>query len=285
MTRHIVVVLLVGMISILSFWVVGRESAALSLTSHVETELLQQVPSLGYEIVAEYPHDSLAFTQGLKYAKGFMYESTGQRGYSSLRKVELQTGVVKQQHDLSARIFAEGLTLKDETLVQLSWRAGKAMKYSVNSLDELGYWRYSGEGWGLEFKDDEFLMSDGSDVLVFRSADDFNIQRSLSVKVGTEPLEKINELEWIGDKIVANVWLSANIAVINASSGQVASRIDLQPLLDRIGELASPDAVANGIAYDADRDWLFVTGKLWPTLFALKLHHSPWQVSTSVITE
>jgi glutaminyl-peptide cyclotransferase len=249
----------------------------------------------GYEVVREYPHDTDAFTQGLIYLDGLLYESTGITRRSSLRKVRLETGEVIQRRAVNPRDFGEGLTEWRGRLVQLTpRRRGSApiwhlrtfledvkrhfgdnvgVTYDVASLEPLSSFMYRGDGWGLTHDDHRIIMSDGSSKLRFLDPETFAELDRLEVFDGNEPVEYLNELEFVGGKIYANVLPQDRIAIIQADSGQVTGWIDLAGVKSRMPPL-SPEPLRpalNGIAYDAASRRLFVTGKLWPKVFEVRL--------------
>ena len=229
----------------------------------------------GYQIVRVYPHDPTAFTQGLVYVDGHLYESSGLNGRSSLRMVDLQTGRILQHHELAAEYFGEGLTNWGSSLVQLTWKAGTAFVYDRFSFALQRTLHYPGEGWGLTQDGKSLIMSDGSPVLRFFDPRTFREIRRLSVvDENGQPVLDLNELEYVRGEIYANVWHTDRIARISPRTGKVLGWIDLSGLIDK-SQLSDPDAVLNGIAYDSRFDRLFVTGKLWPRLFEIKVVHRP----------
>jgi len=229
------------------------------------------VPSaIGYSIVATYPHDARAFTQGLVYADGALYESTGLHGRSSVRRVDLESGAVQLIRRLPKRYFAEGLTAFDDRLIQLTWRAGVAFVYSRRDLHPVGEFRYATAGWGLTQDGRQLIMSDGSATLYFLDATNFSELRRLQVHDEHGPVSLLNELEFVGGAIFANVWGSSRILRIDAQSGRVTGFIDLSALAERMRDQPDSD-VLNGIAYIPASGRFLVTGKQWPTLFAITL--------------
>ena len=226
-------------------------------------------PVLGYQVVNTYPHDKDAFTQGLLFRDGALFESTGLKGRSSLRKVRLETGEVLQQEKIDSRYFAEGLTDWGNRLVQLTWETNVGFVYDLKSFARLQTFTYAGEGWGLAHDDRRLIMSDGTPTLRFLDPQTFKVIGQISVKDGDLPVEDLNELEFIEGEIYANVWTTDRVAIIAPATGQVTAWIDLAGLMPR--GFTSGDAVLNGIAYDALRRRLFVTGKLWPRLFEIKV--------------
>jgi len=243
--------------------------ASFAAMSHAAENAEQRFDS--YRILHVYPHDPSAFTQGLVYVDGHLYESTGRNGKSSLRMLDLSTGEVLQHYDLPAQYFGEGLTDWDGTLVQLTWKDGLAFVYDRFSFFLRRTSHYEGEGWGLTHDDRQLILSDGTPVLRFIDPHSFSLTKRLSVtdEVG-RPLSDINELEYVHGEIYANVWHTDQIVRISPVTGKVVGRIDLSRLMDK-SELTDPEAVLNGIAYDAKADCLLVTGKLWPKLFAIKI--------------
>jgi glutaminyl-peptide cyclotransferase len=228
------------------------------------------IPVHGYTIVNTYPHDPEAFTQGLQYHNGFLYEGTGLTGQSSIRKVDLTTGKVLQRRGLAPSHFGEGITIRNAELIQLTWQSGLAFVYDLDTFAPKRTFSYRGEGWGLTQDSSNLIMSDGTDVLRVLDPATFAERRRIRVHASGLGLRDLNELEFVKGEIFANVWMTDRIARINPGTGRVAGWIDLTGLLparDRI----STDQVLNGIAYDAAGDRLFVTGKLWPKVFEIKI--------------
>ncbi len=226
----------------------------------------------GYRIVHVYPHDTGAYTQGLIYRDGFLYESTGLHGQSTLRKVRLESGEVVQQVPVDAQYFAEGLTDWGVSLVQLTWQSHIGFVYDFYTFKLSRRFDYAGEGWGLTHDHERLIMSDGSSNLRFFDPATFKELGNLSVRDRGEPVVNLNELEFVRNEVFANVWQSDRIARIDPRSGQVTGWIDLGGLLPD-SERSDSEAVLNGIAYDAAGDRLFVTGKLWPKLFEIELQN------------
>ncbi len=244
--------------------------------SLAETGILSEIPadtkveSCSYQIVNTYPHDENAFTQGLVYYDGYLYEGTGLRSRSSLRRVDLETGKVVQKIDLENKYFGEGITLFEDRLIQLTWVSQIGFVYDRESFEKLQEFTYPTEGWGLTHDGQNLIMSDGSDRLFFLDPETFEEVKQISVSERNEPVEMLNELEYIKGEIYANVWMSERIVRIDPTTGQVLGWIDLSGL--RNPALAgNRDAVLNGIAYDSKKDRLFVTGKLWPNLFEIEI--------------
>lgn len=226
-------------------------------------------PVYRYRVLKTYPHDPEAFTQGLLFHDGELYEGTGLWGRSSLRRVTLATGEVQQQHNLEDRYFGEGLALWGDRLIQLTWRSGRGFVYDRATFQLLQTFQYPTEGWGLTQDGDALILSDGSDRLYFLDPETFQLRRYLTVKDGDRPINRLNELEYINGEVWANIWLDTRIARIDPATGQVLAWIDLAGLDPTAQQ--NPDAVLNGIAYDAQGDRLFVTGKLWPRLYEIEI--------------
>lgn len=224
----------------------------------------------GYRVVRSYRHDPQAFTQGLIYLHGCLYESTGLNGHSSLRKVNLETGALLQEHDLPAQYFGEGLTNWKNTLVQLTWKAQTGFVYDLRTFRLLRTFHYQGEGWGLTEDGTDLVMSDGSSTLRFLDPQTFQVVRSIVVSDAGVEVHDLNELEYIHGHIYANVWQSNLIAVISPQNGNVLAWIDLTGLRPA-STSGNSEAVPNGIAFDAAHHRLFVTGKQWPQLFQIQL--------------
>jgi len=220
-------------------------------------------------VVARYPHDSNAFTQGLLFHDGKLYESTGRRGQSSLRRVDIETGRVERIQPVADQYFAEGLALVGDRLYQLTWELGRVFVYRLDDFRQIETFRYEGEGWGLTYDGEELIMSDGTATLRFIDPEDFSVVRTVAVTADGQPLEDINELEYIDGEVWANIWYDDRVARIDPDDGHVRGWIDLGGLYPAASR--SSDAVVNGIAWDPDRDRIFVTGKLWPALFEIEL--------------
>jgi glutamine cyclotransferase len=236
------------------------------LTGQVLTENL---PVAGYQVVKVYPHDPNAFTQGLQFVDGVLYEGTGLNGRSSIRKVKLETGEVLQKRDVPAQHFGEGIAVWKNDLIELTWQSQVALVYDRETFQQRRTFTYSGEGWGLTHDGVNLIMSDGTDYLRFLDPATFEVRRRARVMVGDTPLRNLNELEYVKGEVLANIWTTDYIARIAPATGKVLGYIDLRGLLTA-SERPS-DGVLNGIAYDAQRDRLFVTGKLWPKLFEIRL--------------
>jgi len=226
-------------------------------------------PVSRYEIVKIYPHDRGAFTQGLVFADGILYEGTGRNGSSNIRKVKLETGEVLQMQKLEEQHFGEGIALVGNSLIQLTWQSGVGFVYDKNTFERTRTFSYKGEGWGLTYDGTRVIMSDGTPTLRFLDPQTLKQVGKLEVRDGGTPVDDLNELEVVKGEIFANVWTQDRIARINPKTGAVTGWIDLSGLLDP-RDAANVD-VLNGIAYDAAKDRLFVTGKLWPKLFEIRV--------------
>ena len=221
-----------------------------------------------YRVVNVYPHDAQAFTQGLLYRDGFLFESVGLNGRSALRKVELESGEVIQQYTLDSKYFAEGLTDWGGRLVQLTWRSKLGFFYDPTSFEIQGTFHYTGEGWGLTHDRSQLILSDGSATLRFLDPETLRVTRHVTVRDRGFPLQNLNELEFVRGEVYANVWQTDRIARIAPRSGRVTGWIDLGGLMPQMNQR---DSVLNGIAYYATHNRLFVTGKFWPRLFEIEL--------------
>lgn len=230
-------------------------------------------PVEGYRVLHAYPHDSSAFTQGLVYVNGMLYEGTGLNGRSSIRMVDLQTGRVLQEHNLPAEYFGEGLTDWGSNLIELTWQSHVGYVYDRFSFRVLKNFTYPGEGWGLTHDSRHLILSDGTATLRFLDPRTFQPVGHVTVTDHGQPVLNLNELEYIHGEVFANIWLTNRIARISPATGKVLAWIDLTgltnllPANQRLGE----GAVLNGIAYDSLHDRIFVTGKLWPKLFEIKI--------------
>jgi glutamine cyclotransferase len=228
------------------------------------------VPTCSYTVVSQFPHRADAYTQGLLYEDGRLFESTGLIGRSSLREVELETGSVLRQVDVPREYFAEGLAVVGDRLFQLTWTSQRGFVYDASSLEVVGEFSYPGEGWGLTYDGRQLIMSDGSGQLRFVDPVGFTTLRTVEVKAGDEVVDRLNELEHVDGEIWANVWQTDRIARIDPASGRVVAWIDLAGLLPA-DEREPLTSVLNGIAYDAAAKRVFVTGKFWPSLFEISL--------------
>ena len=229
------------------------------------------IETFSYRIVDSYPHDPHAFTQGLVYYQGEFYEGTGLYGRSSLRRVKIETGEVLEMVPLKDDFFAEGIAIWEDRIIQLTWKSRQGFVWDRDNLSQIGDFTYRTEGWGLTSNETRLIMSDGSDTLYFLDPENYSMQGTLMVTASGEPVRGINELEYIEGMIYANLWPSSWIAIISPETGEVTGRIDLSGILEEGGTPAGRVDVLNGIAYDSSDDRLFVTGKLWPSLFEIEL--------------
>ena len=223
-----------------------------------------------FKIVRQYPHDSSAFTQGLACRDGYFYEGTGLTGQSSLRQVRISTSEMVRKVNLPPDIFGEGITLLNHQVIQLTWVSQTGFVYDIKDFHLLRKFSYSGEGWGLATDGRDLFMSDGSSEIRILDSTTFTEKRRIRVRENGQAVEQLNELEFVEGEIFANVWHTDRIARISPRTGQVLGWIDLSGLLSPIYHVG-PEAVLNGIAYDSRNKRLFVTGKLWPQIFEIKL--------------
>jgi glutamine cyclotransferase len=247
-------------------WQVSMPAAAPVAPAGMDTA----VPRYGYRVIRQWPHDPSAYTQGLLYAGGVLLEGTGLNGRSSLRKVDLRTGAVLARRELPHQHFGEGIAVLRDRIYQLTWLSRKGFIYALTDLQPLGEFSYQGQGWGLTTDGERLIMSDGSAILRYLDPETFTVSRILRVSDRGRPVYQLNELEFVNGEIFANVWRSDRIARIDPLSGRVTGWIELDGLLAAAGHFPDAD-VLNGIAYDGEGDRLFVTGKLWPWLFEIRL--------------
>jgi glutamine cyclotransferase len=227
-------------------------------------------PVFTYKVVRDYPHDPTAFTQGLEYRGGFLYEGTGLNGRSSLRKERLETGQILEQTKLSPEYFGEGITVLGPAIFQLTWQSHTGFVYGSSTFHVERRFSYPGEGWGLTNDGHLIYMSDGTAAIRVIDPHTFAEKRRIQVRDGGAPVAELNELEWVDGEILANVWQTDRIARISPATGEVAGWIDCSGMLPTVFR-SSPDAVLNGIAYDSRTKRLFVTGKLWPKLYQIQM--------------
>lgn len=225
---------------------------------------------IGYRVVQSFPHDRDAVTQGLVIHRGEFFESTGGYGTSSVRRVDLRSGRVLRESRLGDELFGEGLAAVGDALYQLTWRAGIGLIYDSETLAPSGQFTYGGEGWGLAWDGTDFIMSDGSALLRYLDRETLRETRRVQVRDGDQPIAALNELESVEGRLLANVWNTTRIAVIDPDSGHVRGWLDLGEILPTPFRTESV-GVLNGIAYDGDQGRLFVTGKRWPRLFEIEL--------------
>ncbi|HTS29777.1 MAG TPA: glutaminyl-peptide cyclotransferase [Bryobacteraceae bacterium] len=240
------------------------------------------IPEWGYEVVHTYPHDKLAFTEGLFYYNGFLYESTGVEEQSSVRKVKLETGEVVQKRDLPSQYFGEGIVAWKGRLIQMTYKTEVGFIFDFNTFEKKSEFHYTGQGWAFT-TDGKKIYMDGSRIVgaeesdpEIRIWDPETLKETgvIHVTADGQPVPNLNELEWVKGEIYANIWMTNRIARIDPASGKVVGWIDLTGLLtpsDRVEDGSFPTDVLNGIAYDAEHDRLFVTGKRWPKLFEIRL--------------
>ena len=227
-------------------------------------------PVFTYKIINIYPHDQNAFTQGLAFEEGTIYEGTGLNGQSTLRRRKLETGDILKIHNLSQEFFGEGITVYKDKIIQLTWKSKTGFVYDKASFKLLKTFHYPAEGWGITHDGERLIMSDGTAYLYFLNPENFQEVRRIEVRDNTHPVNKLNELEYVRGEIFANVWLTDQIARIDPQTGRVTGWINLDGLFP-VDDADKTRKVLNGIAYDAKNDRLFVTGKLWPNLYEIKL--------------
>ncbi len=228
-------------------------------------------PTYGYQIVNTYPHDPRAFTQGLDIADGILYEGTGLNGQSWLRRVEMETGEVLQQADLPEEHFGEGIVVFGERIYQLTYQSQLAFVYDRETFEPIETLSYPTEGWGLASDGERLIVSDGSSTLFFRDPETFAEIRRVEVLDGIEPVNQLNELEWVNGEVWANVWNTDTIVRIDPATGAVVGWIDLTGLLQPEDQGSENVDVLNGIAIDDATGRIFVTGKFWPALYEIEL--------------
>lgn len=229
-----------------------------------------RTPTYAFEVVAEYPHDPKAFTQGLLWHDKRLFESTGIIGESGIREVDFKTGRVIRSRPLAAPHFGEGIVIIGANLFQITWETRKAFVYDWKTFEPKGEFSYDGPGWGLTTDGTSIVMSDGTSTIVWRDPATFAVTKSLSVNDHGTLVTKLNELEWVDGEIWANVWETDQIVRINPETGNVTGWIDLKGILSSLDRTGKED-VLNGIAYDAENSRYFVTGKYWPKLFEIRL--------------
>ena len=229
------------------------------------------IPTYDFKVVRSYPHDTQAFTEGLLYRDGFLYESTGLNGKSSIRKVNLESGKVLQSKDIPPQYFGEGLTVWGDTLVGLTWQTQTGFVFDLKTFELRSQFAYPGEGWGLTHNDKELIMSDGTSTLRFLDPKTFLEVRRVKVTADGIVVNQINELEVVDGEVYANLWHTNTIARIDPADDLAGRRIDLGKLYPDAGKGQNGENVLNGIAWDAEKKRLFVTGKLWPKIYEIKL--------------
>jgi glutamine cyclotransferase len=244
---------------IIALWILSFSAAA------------SAVPVYDFEVVHAYPHDPGAFTEGLFYLNGFLYESTGLENHSSIRKVRIDTGAVLQKLDIPAQYFGEGIVNWGTHLISLTWKSQVGFVFDLASFKLQRQFHYGGEGWALTQDGKQLIMSDGTPQLRFLNPSTLQETRRIEVTIDGKPIHNVNELEWVQGEIYANVWGTNWILRIDPGNGHVVGLINLTGLLPSTDQAKGPDGVLNGIAYDAKGDRLFVTGKNWPKLFEIRI--------------
>lgn len=225
----------------------------------------------GYIEVGRFPHDSAAYTQGFDFVGTKLFEGTGIYGRSSLRRVDLASGDVLRQVDLAERFFGEGIVVLGKRIYQITWREQRAFVYDRRTFERIRRFTYEGEGWGLTHDGKRLIMSNGSSTIVFRDPDTFEVLREIEVTEDGEPVSSLNELEWVEGEIFANVYPTNDIVRIDPDTGEVTGRLDMTPLKEQ----EQDGEVTNGIAYMEAEDRLFVTGKLWSSVYEIELTDLP----------
>ena len=244
---------------------------ALILSTLLPAAASAALPTYDFKVVRSYPHDTQAFTEGLLYRDGALYESTGLNGKSSIRKVDLATGKVLQSKDIPPQYFGEGLTAWGDTLVGLTWQTQTGFVFDLKTFELKSQFAYPGEGWGLTHNGKELIMSDGSSTLRFLDPKTFLEVRRIKVTADGIAVDQLNELEVVEGEIYANIWHTNTIARIDPASGKITGWIDFGKLYPQAGKGLNGENVMNGIAYDAEKKRLFVTGKLWPNIYEVKI--------------
>jgi len=235
-----------------------------------------EVPNYGFKVAHTYPHDPRAYTEGLFYLDGFLYESTGEVGRSTIRKVRIEDGAVLQSRNILPGLFGEGIVNWHDEIVSLTWRDQVGFRWKLDDFSQIGEFHYAGEGWALTTDGQSLIKSDGSSVLHF--LDPVTLAETHRVEVTAEgrAVENLNELEWVKGEVLANIWLTNRIARIDPRTGKVKGWIDVG-LLPEALHRTDPEQIPNGIAYDAEHDRLFITGKDWPHLYEIKIDAQPIQ--------
>ena len=277
-TLTLAVSLLIGLASASAFTACGGDTPDAAATTPPSTPATPTTPSTPSgrateyvaDVVQAWPHDTGAFTQGLQWHQGRLFEGTGREGKSNIREVELQTGRVIRQRDLAKQHFGEGIVILGDNLYQLTWKSGVAFMYDWKTFEPKGQFTYEGEGWGLTTDGTSIIMSNGGSSLFYRDPKTFAVQKTIAVTDQGQAVSNLNELEWVKGEIWANVWESERIARIDPATGRVTGWLNLTGLLGTADRHGGED-VLNGIAYDAAGDRLFVTGKLWAKLYEIKL--------------
>ena len=233
-----------------------------------------ELPNYGYRVVHSYPHDPRAYTEGLFYRDGYLYESTGQLGESTIRKVRIEDGTVLQSRAIPPALFGEGIVNWNDEIISLTWRDHIGFRWSLKDFSEIRQFSYAGEGWGLTQDGQSLIKSDGTSVLRFLDPVTLAETRRLEVTAGGLPVKNLNELEWVKGEILANIWLTNRIARIDPMTGKVRGWIDVG-LLPEARNKTNVEEIPNGIAYDKAGDRLFITGKDWPHHYEIRLDAEP----------
>jgi len=243
----------------------GRSAAA-----EGGTPVSEDIPSISYTLVKAWPHDRGAFTEGLVFWDGMLIESTGLNGHSTLRKIDLETGLVRQEVQLPEQFFGEGIAVLDGKIFQLTWQSHLGFIYDFKSLKLEGEFPFAGEGWGLTTDGRSLIMTDGTNRIRYLDPATFQVSRTIEVLAHGRPVEKLNELEYVKGELYANVWQTEFVLRIDPATGRIIDVIDFVGILPPVDRSRDTD-VMNGVAYDAPGDRLFVTGKYWPKLFEVKV--------------
>lgn len=266
-TRHVIISLLVITVFLtLSLYYYNSNYGEFQVTP---TQTSQHTPVYLCKIINTYPHDQNAFTQGLVLEKNHLYEGTGLYEHSSLRKIQLETGVILQIRNLSDQYFGEGITIYQDKIIQLTWKNKVGFVYDKDNFQKVQEFHYPTEGWGLTYDGEHLILSDGTSTLHFIDPETFEEIRQIQVFSNEGPVKHLNELEYVKGEIYANVWPTNLIALISPATGQVTGWIDVTELQNL--ESNNPTSIPNGIAYDRENDRLFVTGKLWSKIFEIEL--------------
>src|SRR3954462_2553771 len=244
---------------------------ALLILCACASQLPSEAPHYSYQIVHEYPHDRLAFTEGLFYLDGALYESTGLEGQSSVRRVKLETGEVLQNYLLPDSYFGEGIVNWKDQIFQLTWRTEVGFVYDLKTFDKKREFRYPGEGWALTQDGRRLIMDDGTPQIRFWNPESLKEMGRITVTDHGEPVSSLNELEWVEGEIYANIWGTSRIARIDPNTGKVTGWIDLSELEKSSGADVNSDSVLNGIPYDGQTHRVFVPGKGWPKVFEIRV--------------
>jgi glutamine cyclotransferase len=269
MKRQNLAIALIVLIIALSTVTVVLLNNQVEPSSQPEEPIEQETTYYTYSVMNVFPHDEDAFTQGLVYEDGVLYEGTGRYGQSSLRRVDLETGEVTQIHTLPNNLFGEGITIFEDRIIQLTWKSHTGFVYDKNSFELLQEFEYTTEGWGITNNGTTLIMSDGTSTLYFLDSVTFRIVNQVEVYDNQTAVTMLNELEYINGRVYANVWLDNRIAIINPETGQVTGWIDLSEISEP--EKFDSDSVLNGIAYDQDQLRLFVTGKNWSHIYEISI--------------